>query len=177
MCGRDGLRTKFVRERGQPARGRERRGLAPQVHYIAVNDLAMYRRLGFDPAATPIALDASQRLVSLPLFILHGTEDCAAKPGGSRLFHGLAGSTDKTLKLYEGHFHDLLRDIGKENVMQTSLAGSRRAFPVQGSVPVVDRRLVVAAAIVAYWPSSVDQLAHLNVRSRLLWDRSVMKGC
>ena len=38
-------------------------------------------------------------LVSLPLFILHGTEDRAAKPSGSRLFHGLAGSTDKTLKL------------------------------------------------------------------------------
>lgn len=56
-------------------------------------------------------------LVSLPLLILHGTEDRAAKPSGSRLFHGLAGSTDKTLKLYEGHFHDLLRDIGKESVM------------------------------------------------------------
>src|SRR5204863_4765182 len=34
-------------------------------------------------------------LLSLPLFILHGTEDRAAKTGGSRLFHGLAGSTDK----------------------------------------------------------------------------------
>jgi len=56
-------------------------------------------------------------LVSLPLLILHGTEDRAAKPSGSRLFHRLAGSTDKTLTLYEGHFHDLLRDIGKESVM------------------------------------------------------------
>ena len=56
-------------------------------------------------------------LVSLPLLILHGTEDRAAKPSGSRLFHRLAGSTDKTLTLYEGHFHDLLRDIGKGSVM------------------------------------------------------------
>ena len=29
----------------------------------------------------------------------------------------MAGSRDKTLKLYEGHFHDLLNDIGKETVM------------------------------------------------------------
>jgi hypothetical protein len=28
-----------------------------------------------------------------------------------------AGSKDKTLKLYEGHYHDLLNDIGKEGVM------------------------------------------------------------
>ena len=56
-------------------------------------------------------------LIRLPLLILHGTEDRATKPSGSRLFHDLAGSTDKTLKLYEGHFHDLLRDLGKELVM------------------------------------------------------------
>jgi acylglycerol lipase len=27
------------------------------------------------------------------------------------------GSEDKTLKLYEGHFHDLLNDVDKEIVM------------------------------------------------------------
>jgi alpha-beta hydrolase superfamily lysophospholipase len=26
-------------------------------------------------------------------------------------------SRDKTLKLYEGHYHDLLNDIGKEGVL------------------------------------------------------------
>jgi acylglycerol lipase len=56
-------------------------------------------------------------LIRLPLLILHGTDDRATKPGGSRLFHELAGSADKTLKLYEGHFHDLLRDLDKERVM------------------------------------------------------------
>jgi len=29
----------------------------------------------------------------------------------------MAGSKDKTLKLYEGHFHDLLNDVDKEIVM------------------------------------------------------------
>jgi acylglycerol lipase len=56
-------------------------------------------------------------LITLPILILHGTLDKATKPAGSQYFHDAAGSKDKTLKLYEGHFHDLLSDIGKEKVM------------------------------------------------------------
>jgi acylglycerol lipase len=55
--------------------------------------------------------------ITLPLLILHGTADKAAKPGGSQLFFDAAGSTDKTLKLYNGHVHDLLNDLEKETVM------------------------------------------------------------
>src|SRR3954465_10757041 len=56
-------------------------------------------------------------LITLPVLILHGTLDKATKPSGSQRFYDLAGSTDKTLKLYEGHFHDLLNDFDKEAVM------------------------------------------------------------
>ncbi len=55
--------------------------------------------------------------ITLPLLILHGTADKATKFSGSQLFHDSAGSKDKTLKLYDGHFHDLLNDIGKELVV------------------------------------------------------------
>lgn len=55
--------------------------------------------------------------ITLPLLILHGTADRAAKPHGSQVFHQTAGSSDKTLKLYEGYFHDPLNDIGKEVVL------------------------------------------------------------
>ena len=55
--------------------------------------------------------------IQLPVLILHGTADKAAKPSGSQLFYDRAGSADKTLKLYEGHYHDLLNDLGKEAVM------------------------------------------------------------
>src|SRR5258705_126614 len=54
---------------------------------------------------------------TLPLLILHGTEDKATKPSGSQKFYDKASSADKTLKLYEGHFHDLLNDVDKANVM------------------------------------------------------------
>jgi alpha-beta hydrolase superfamily lysophospholipase len=56
-------------------------------------------------------------LITLPVLILHGTADKATKPAGSQFFYDTTGSTDKTLKLYEGHYHDLLNDIGKEEVL------------------------------------------------------------
>lgn len=76
------------------------------------------------PAETVAALvRADERLerefplITLPLLILHGTGDKATKPSGSQFFEQTAGSRDKTLKLYEGHYHDLLSDIGKEKVI------------------------------------------------------------
>jgi alpha-beta hydrolase superfamily lysophospholipase len=76
------------------------------------------------PAITVAALvRADERLkrefprMTLPVFIMHGTVDKATVPSGSQFFYDTAGSKDKTLKLYEGHFHDLLNDLGKEDVM------------------------------------------------------------
>ena len=54
---------------------------------------------------------------ALPLLILHGTADKATRFSGSQMFYDKAGSQDKTLKLYDGHYHDLLADLGKEQVM------------------------------------------------------------
>jgi alpha-beta hydrolase superfamily lysophospholipase len=76
------------------------------------------------PASTVAALvRADERLkrefprITLPVFILHGTVDKATVPSGSQFFYDTVGSKDKTLKLYDGHFHDLLNDLDKEAVM------------------------------------------------------------
>src|SRR5262249_17439986 len=45
-------------------------------------------------------------LITLPVLILHGTADHVTKPSGSQRFFDNAGSRDKTLKLYDGHYHD-----------------------------------------------------------------------
>ena len=55
--------------------------------------------------------------ITLPVLILHGTEDKATKPSGSQFFYDTTGSADKTIKLYEGHYHDLLNDVDKEIVI------------------------------------------------------------
>jgi alpha-beta hydrolase superfamily lysophospholipase len=55
--------------------------------------------------------------VKLPVLILHGTADKVTVPAGSQRFYDSAGSTDKTLRLYDGYVHDLLNDVGKERVL------------------------------------------------------------
>lgn len=76
------------------------------------------------PAATVAALvRADERLhasfgqITLPVLILHGSADRATNCEGSRFFHDHAGSPDKTLKIYDGHVHDLLADVGREEVI------------------------------------------------------------
>jgi len=94
----------------------------PQVvESMNIDPLIMGESQPAQTAAVMINADNRLReefpLINLPLLILHGTEDKATKPSGSQHFYEQAGSTDKTLKLYEGHFHDLLNDIDKEVVM------------------------------------------------------------
>lgn len=76
------------------------------------------------PAMTVAALvRADERLhdefpsITLPILIMHGTADKATVCHGSEFFYKTAGSTDKTLKLYEGHYHDLLADTGREQAL------------------------------------------------------------
>jgi alpha-beta hydrolase superfamily lysophospholipase len=67
-------------------------------------------------------LEGSFGQITLPLLILHGTHDKAAKYEGSQQFYRAAGSADKTLDLYEGAYHDLLNDTDREKVMGDILA-------------------------------------------------------
>ncbi|MFT3725564.1 MAG: alpha/beta hydrolase [Hyphomonadaceae bacterium] len=111
---------------------------APKLGVLKLNnafftrDPAALAKMNADPfitnetqtAATVRALwAADKRLkvsfpkITLPLMIIHGSEDKATVPAGSEFFHKTAGSKDKTLKIYNGHFHDLLADTGKEGVL------------------------------------------------------------
>ena len=62
-------------------------------------------------------LETSFANITVPVLILHGTADKATKPAGSQFFYDASQSSDKTLKLYDGYFHDPLNDVGKEIVM------------------------------------------------------------
>ena len=54
--------------------------------------------------------------IAVPVLILHGTADKATRPEGSQAFFDAAGSSDKTLKLYDGFVHDLLNDVDRDRV-------------------------------------------------------------
>ncbi len=53
----------------------------------------------------------------LPLLVLSGTEDKLVNPEGARLVDRLAGSTDKTLRMYDGLYHEVFNEPEKELVL------------------------------------------------------------
>ncbi|CAN5661006.1 alpha/beta hydrolase [soil metagenome] len=56
--------------------------------------------------------------ITLPLLVMHGTEDHITNPHGSERFFKLAGSEDKELKLYEGLYHEILNEPEQGRVFQ-----------------------------------------------------------
>jgi alpha-beta hydrolase superfamily lysophospholipase len=110
--------------------------VAPHAHVLRLKnedfsrDPAVVQRMNQDPliahevqptltVAEMVRADEQLEFpsITLPVLILHGTHDNATKPSGSQLFYDTAGSPDKTLKLYDGHYHDLLNDLEKDKVM------------------------------------------------------------
>jgi alpha-beta hydrolase superfamily lysophospholipase len=55
--------------------------------------------------------------IRLPLLLMHGTADKLAPPAGSTMVHERAGSSDKTLRLYEGLYHEILNEPEQETVI------------------------------------------------------------
>lgn len=53
----------------------------------------------------------------LPLLLMHGTADALAPVAGSRMVDERAASTDKTLRLYDGLYHEILNEPEKETVL------------------------------------------------------------
>lgn len=56
--------------------------------------------------------------ITLPLLIMHGTEDHLTNPKGSERFFKLASSEDTELKLYKGLYHEILNEAEWERVLE-----------------------------------------------------------
>ncbi|HNX81145.1 MAG TPA: lysophospholipase [Candidatus Omnitrophota bacterium] len=98
----------------------------PAVVSAFTSDPFCYRG-GFPAAAAQKLLRSQQEITPLlskltyPLFIVHGTEDKLASIEGSRLLYQQAGSPDKSIRYYEGFYHELLNEPQKERVISDIL--------------------------------------------------------
>ena len=63
--------------------------------------------------------EAQHRLHELttPFLVFHGTADPLVSPTGSRHLHEQASAPDKTLKLYDGLYHETLNEPEREHVL------------------------------------------------------------
>jgi len=88
-----------------------------------VNDSLVYRgkiraRTGAELLKTMQELPPQMPEISLPILIMHGTADKLGNPEGSQLLYERARSKDKTLKLYEGFYHEIFNEPGREQVFR-----------------------------------------------------------
>jgi acylglycerol lipase len=59
--------------------------------------------------------------IKLPILIMVGTGDRIASAEGGKKLYSLVGSSDKTLKTYDGYYHEILNEVGKEKVYKDIL--------------------------------------------------------
>jgi len=76
------------------------------------------------PAGTAAAMIRAVRAIerragriTQPLLIAHGGADALASPDGSRWLYERAPSADKTLRVYDGLYHEVLNEPKREQVM------------------------------------------------------------
>lgn len=74
-------------------------------------------RLGYELLRTGPYVTGRARGIHLPILLQHGGADrISALAGSQRLLERL-GSSDKTLKIYEGYYHEIYNDYGRDEVI------------------------------------------------------------
>ena len=86
-----------------------------------IDDPLVYRgkiraRLGTELIKVMQVLPRQMPEISLPILIMHGTADRLSDPNGSQMLYDGVSSSDKTLKLYDGFYHEIFNEPGRKQV-------------------------------------------------------------
>lgn len=86
-----------------------------------VNDPLVYRgkiraRLGTEFIKAIQQLPPQMAQINLPILIMQGTADRLSEPKGSQILYQRVSSRDKTLKLYDGFYHEIFNEPGRQQV-------------------------------------------------------------
>jgi acylglycerol lipase len=74
-------------------------------------------RTGAEILATIESLPARLPQLSVPLLLLHGTGDRICAPTSSIMVHDAVSSPDKTLRRYQGLYHELFNEPEREQIL------------------------------------------------------------
>lgn len=91
------------------------------VAYHETNPLMVHSkvraRTATEMLTTADQVQAQLGRIRLPLLVMTGTADKLADPAGSQLIIDRVSSSDKTLKTYEGFYHEILNEPEKQVVL------------------------------------------------------------
>jgi acylglycerol lipase len=74
-------------------------------------------RLGAEMISTMNRVDAALPALRVPLLVMQGTSDGLVDPGCGPHVYERAGSPDKTLKMYDGLWHEIFNEPEKDHVL------------------------------------------------------------
>jgi len=75
-------------------------------------------RTGLELITAMNRIQAQMETITLPILIMHGSGDKMTDPGGSQELYDAASSKDKTIKLYNGFYHEIHNDPEKQQVFK-----------------------------------------------------------
>jgi alpha-beta hydrolase superfamily lysophospholipase len=80
--------------------------------------------------------------ITVPTLIMYGTDDGLCPPQGSVMLSERIGSSDKTMKAYQGLYHEILNEPEREQVLDDLCAwlSSRVAQPADAVSPSENRQ-------------------------------------
>jgi acylglycerol lipase len=99
------------------AASRDREVVKRKQNDPLIDHKAIPARTGAEILKAIDQIQAQMETVTLPTLIMHGTADRWTNPEGSKQLYARARSTDKTLKLYDGFYHEILSDPEKARVL------------------------------------------------------------
>ena len=79
-------------------------------------------RTGAEILKSTKAITSQASKISLPILIMHGTADKLADISGSEMLYGKVSSEDKTLKVYDGLYHEILNEPEQDQVKADMLS-------------------------------------------------------
>jgi alpha-beta hydrolase superfamily lysophospholipase len=95
----------------------------PEVVNAYENDPLVFHgktpaRLAAEMLKAMLRVNAEVSQIKLPFIAVHGSKDSLADPDGSQMLYDQAGSEDKTLKIYEGLYHEVFNEPEREQVIK-----------------------------------------------------------
>jgi alpha-beta hydrolase superfamily lysophospholipase len=94
----------------------------PAVVEAYVNDPLVYRgsttaRLAAEMLSEMLNFPAEAAKITLPITIVQGGDDKLVNVKDSQILYDSISSADKTIKIYEGYYHEVFNDPGFEIVL------------------------------------------------------------
>ncbi|MBC8179460.1 MAG: lysophospholipase [Deltaproteobacteria bacterium] len=94
----------------------------PEVVKAYINDPLVYTgkitaRLAAELLKAMKSAAAGASKITLPILIAQGSEDRLVDPDGAQMLHDTVGSVDKTLKIYDGLYHEIFNEPEHHKVL------------------------------------------------------------